>query len=75
MIIDNNIQEKYKFRYEEMHRPPDPDEPIRPSGPACKDTLVTLVNIFIMIMIFLLLSQTPQQNIKSKKYSTDMLFV
>ena len=58
-----------------MHRPPDPDEPIRPSGPACKDTLVTLVNNFIMIMILLNLSQTPQQKIKSKQYSTDMLFV
>ena len=62
MII---FKKKNKLRYEEMHRPPDPDEPIRPSGPACKDTLVTLVNIFIMIMIFLLLSQTPQQKIKS----------
>ena len=49
-----------------MHRPPDPDEPIRPSGPACKDTLVTLVNIFIMIMILLLLSQSPRQKIKSQ---------
>ena len=58
-----------------MHRPPDPDEPIRPSGPACKDTLVTLVNIFIMIMIFLLLSQSPQQKIKSKKYSTVICFL
>ena len=40
MFPKKNVVLNEKFRYEEMHRPPDPDEPIRPSGPG-RDTLVS----------------------------------